>query len=370
MFSEVNNYINYLVKTKNLPYIDVYAVKGGKPVYRYFTGKNSVNGNEKLAMFSCTKPLTVVCAMKLIEQGKLSLTDKVSKYIPNFKNAYLINEKGEKVKPKQEITVYNLFTMSSGLDYERQTEDILKLQREKYETATTVDVCSTLVNRPLHFEPSTSFLYSMSHDVLGAVIEVITGETLAKYMEENIFVPLEMNNSSLETAKYFDTLKENYDITENGFELNDGSTLKSFIPVKNYSSGGAGLVTTVEDYMKFAKCLANNGLAENGYRLISEKSIKDIQTVRINLLQIKNTFTCGQGKDYGYGLGVRVRTKKLECGLPIGEFGWDGAAGSYLLVDNTNNISIVMGMNILGWPKVFEGEHLKIVEKIYNELKI
>ena len=77
-----------------------------------------------------------------------------------------------------------------------------------------------------------------------------------------------------------------------------------------------------------------------------------------------------QGKDYDYGLGVRVRREPLECGIPKGEFGWDGAAGSYVLVDTDNGISVTMGMNILDWPKIFSGEHLAIAKLIYEGLEI
>ena len=85
-------------------------------------------------------------------------------------------------------------------------------------------------------------------------------------------------------------------------------------------------------------------------------------------MSVNNGFTCVQGEDYGYGLGVRVRQKATDWGLEEGEFGWDGAAGSYTLVDTDNGISITMGMNILAWPKAFTGEHLAIANRIYEEL--
>ena len=93
-----------------------------------------------------------------------------------------------------------------------------------------------------------------------------------------------------------------------------------------------------------------------------------MKTVTFDSVDVKNTFTCVQGKDYGYGLGVRVRTTPLECGIPKGEFGWDGAAGSYVLVDTDNGISVTMGMNILNWPEIFSGEHLAIAKLIYEAI--
>ena len=93
-----------------------------------------------------------------------------------------------------------------------------------------------------------------------------------------------------------------------------------------------------------------------------------MKEIHFDSVNLECTYTCVQGKDYGYGLGVRVRTTPLECGIPKGEFGWDGAAGSYVLVDTDNNISITMGMNILDWPKIFKGEHLAIAKLIYEDL--
>ncbi|MBR6795040.1 MAG: serine hydrolase, partial [Clostridia bacterium] len=80
-----------------------------------------------------------------------------------------------------------------------------------------------------------------------------------------------------------------------------------------------------------------------------------------------NQFTCLQGRDYGYGFGVRVRKVATDWGLPQGEFGWDGAAGSYLMIDPINKVSIVMGMNVKGWPSIFQDKHLEIVKLIYEK---
>ena len=162
---------------------------------------------------------------------------------------------------------------------------------------------------------------------------------------------------------------QNYDTLEdNSFIAERGNCYKHFHPTKNYSSGGAGLVATAEDYAIFAATLASGGVSENGYRLLKPESIEKMKELQFDGLNVNNNYTCVQGKDYGYGLGVRVRTNALDCGIPKGEFGWDGAAGSYVLVDTDNAISITMGMNILDWPKVFKGEHLAIAKLIYEEL--
>ena len=105
------------------------------------------------------------------------------------------------------------------------------------------------------------------------------------------------------------------------------------------------------------------------YESLSEY-FKRIYGKRLTKICIDGGFTCLQGNDYGYGLGVRTRTVATEWGLPVGEFGWDGAAGSYLLADPKNKISVFIGMHLKSWPKVFVGKHLEIVKRIYEELKI
>ena len=366
MFGKTTDYIDKLVAEKKLPLLDVLVCKNHKQIYRHFGSyENSFSDKDKLCMFSCTKVLTAVSGMKLIEEGKIDLDDPVSKYIPAFADAYTLDEKGE--KHREVITVRHLFTMSSGFDYKRITPEVERLIKERYNTATTTDVICEILKKPLNFKPGSRFLYSLSHDALGALIETVEGINLAEYMQKFIFDPLGMKDSTMFHELYDENPPIVHKITDTGFEV-DTSGLYSRHPVKNYRNGGSSLISTVEDYAKFADTLASGGATEDGYRLITPESIELMKTVVFDSVNVNNTFTCVQGTDYGYGLGVRVRTAPLKCGVPKGEFGWDGAAGSYVLVDTDNGISITMGMNILNWPTIFSGEHLNIVKLIYEEL--
>ena len=368
MFTNATNYINKLIDEKKLPLLNVMVYKNHELLYKHCGSYTGIHGeDELLCMFSCTKVLTAVSAMKLLEEGKISLDDPVSKYIPEFENAFTLDEAGN--KHSEVITVRHLFTMSSGFDYNRRTPEILKLAEEKYESATTTDVICKLLKNPLKFKPGERFLYSLSHDALGALIEVIEGMSLAEYMQKHIFTPLGMKSSTMQSEKFNDNPPTCYNILEDdSFTPENGDVFRGFNITKNYVSGGASLVSTAEDYAIFADTLASGGKAKNGYQLIKPETIEKMKEVQFDCLNVKNTYTCVQGKDYGYGLGVRVRTAALECGIPKGEFGWDGAAGSYTLVDTDNGISITMGMNILNWPQVFKGEHLAIAKLIYEEI--
>ncbi len=126
------------------------------------------------------------------------------------------------------------------------------------------------------------------------------------------------------------------------------------------------MISTVEDYAVFADALACDGIAANGYQVIDTKTLKEVRSEQISALAVNNNFTCVQGDEYGYGLGVRVRKVDTDWGLKIGEYGWDGAAGAYLLVDPQRQISVTMGKHLREWHNVFVGKHLEIVKHIYQ----
>ena len=367
MFEKATGYIDRLIEEKKLPLLDVLVKRGHEEVYRHcgsYTGE--FGKDEKLCMFSCTKVLTVTMAMRLIEEGKISLDAPVWDYIPAFKGAYTLDENGNRHPEK--ITVRHLFTMSSGLDYNISRPAIVKLSRANYESATTTDVISALMEYPLNFTPGQEFFYSLSHDALGAVIETVTGMNLADYAEKIIFTPLGMKNSTMRSEGYIKNPPINHEITDTGFIKERGNSYKHFHPTKNYVSGGASLISTVEDLSVFADTLAAGGITKDGYRIVKPETIEKIKEIQFGGFSVKNHYTCVQGADYGYGLGVRVRAVPHPSGIPVGEFGWDGAAGSYILVDTDNNISITMGLNIMAWPLVFAGEHLAIATRIYEDL--
>lgn len=118
------------------------------------------------------------------------------------------------------------------------------------------------------------------------------------------------------------------------------------IPTPAYESGGAGLVFTVEDYIRFADALACGGISANGYQVVKEETLQKLVSKQFKTISVNNGFTCVQGEDYGYGLGGRVRGKTTEWGLNKGEFGWDGAAGAYVMVDPEKKVSVFIGMHL------------------------
>lgn len=360
-------YINSLLSQKGIPYFDISVSIGHTPVLRYYTSLDGkATGKEQLFFYSCTKPLTVSCAMRLVEEGKLCLDDEVSKYLPAYADTFVLDGDGQRIPTKTKMTVKHLLTMTGGLSYDKGAEPIVDLARESKGKADTLAFVNSFVKSPLSFQPGERFQYSLCHDVLGAVIQVASGKKFSEYMQEVIFEPLGMKNSffhreGVEIADLYNCFPDKV--------IRPVEKKNNLIFGENYDSGGAGVIGCVEDYARFARVLANGGTSEKGYRLLQEETLQEIRKEQLASFTINNTFTVVQGADYGYGLGMRTRLKETKWGLPVGEFGWDGAAGSYLMIDPVRKISIVMGMHVLSWPTCFIGEHLAIVQRVYEDMR-
>lgn len=355
--------LSELIKEKNIPYLDILVKKEHETILRSYDSRdNKATGKENLFLFSCTKPMTVACVLHLVEEGKLSLDDEVAKYLPDYANTFLNN--GEKTKNR--ITIQHLLTMTGGFTYilpERAKELLIKTENK----ATTIEVVSQFVKDPLKFEPGERYEYSLCHDVLGAVVEVVSGKRFSEYMKEVIFQPLGMQSMGFHTEQLLE-MEKLYQAKPSG-EIIEIPINNELVYGENYDSGGAGVIGNVEEYARFADLLACGGKSEDGYMLLKKGTVDLLRQETIASLNVDNSFTCVQGDDYGYGLGVRVRKKQTDWGLPVGEFGWDGAAGTYIMADPINKISIVIGMHLRGWPNVFKGEHLRLVQCVYEDMK-
>jgi CubicO group peptidase (beta-lactamase class C family) len=241
--------------------------------------------------------------------------------------------------------------MAAGFDYDLRKPPMRELLASN-PNATTIEVVNSFVKSPLCFEPGEKFNYSLCHDVLGAIIEAVSGKRFSEYLKENIWQKLGMertsfgikpNSGAVQCARYTYANDELvYDPNKNVFSLSD-----------NYESGGAGISTCVYDYSLFADAMANGGVGASGERILKAETIDMMRTEQLSKHLKDPTFIFD---DYGYGLGVRTQVTKC-CGSksPIGEFGWDGAAGSYIMMDTENRLSIFFAMNVLNWPLLIDG---------------
>ena len=371
MNTEILNAINSLINELKIPSLGVEITKNGNGVfsgyYGFYDDKKTqpLNGGALYFMYSLSKVVTVVAGYQLVEKGLLSLEDKVSKYIPAFKDCFYLKD-GQKVSVTNEITIKHLFTMTAGFGYINAQDNYFK-QVIKNKDLTTFEVVSALAKTPLKFEPGYTYHYGLNHDILACVIEVVSGVDFNTYLTKNIFEPLEMFDTCVVKNGAFDENK----MAEN-YVLNNGNYVKTkkvhvLTYTNNYQSGGAGILSTCKDFSKFASALSLGGIGKNGKRILSENGVKAIYTPALTEFQHK-TFTCAQGDGYTYGLGVRTRIEPTLY-TPIGEFGWDGAGGCYTFIDANNKLSLTVTTSVLNWHptycKLYETLR-ELTYKLYN----
>ncbi len=376
-FKPVIDYVdNVLCMEKGVPGCDLKIMQGHNTLLRHsfgvsdYKGKVPVSADDIYFMYSCTKPVTCTAALQLFEQGVIGLDDPVYKYIPEYKEAFLIKN-GNKALAENTMTLRHLFTMSAGLNYDMFKEPIKKVIAEN-PNAGTVDIVKAFVLSPLEFEPGERFQYSLCHDVLAAVVEVASGMKFSEYLTENIFKPLGMKNSSFEISDIEkQRVAAQFQCVE-ACKIVAIDRVNDFKLSKNYESGGAGLNCTVDDYSLFADALANGGKGINGARILKAETIDLMRTEQLSSYSMdNNNFSCAAGPGYGYGLGVRTLIDK-SCGQrsSIGEFGWDGAAGAYVMIDPKERLSIFFAMHVKNWPALIGCGHAPIRDLTYEVLGI
>ena len=317
-------------------------------------------------LYSCTKPVTAAAAQRALEQGLFTLDTPVSRFLPGWAEAHVIEDG---VRVPVEVTVRHLLTMTAGLNYDRQRPSLQALMARTGGTAGTVEVADTLGKDPLCFRPGTKFQYSLCHDVLGAVIEAASGLRFRDYVGREILEPLGMKDAEFFTdTPPFAHMAAlwTYDAASKKRSLSGPGNSHVLSP--NFDSGGAGLVSTALDYLKFADAMACGGIGANGARVLQAESIDRMRTEQLTAMGSRD-FSCTCGADYGYGLGVRTRTAFREGGMSApGEFGWDGAAGADLTVDPAHRLSAVYVQHVLGWPSMQGIVHLQLRDVLYPAL--
>ncbi len=324
-----------------LPGFDLVVYKGGECILRHMNGysdlenKVKMQGNERYNIYSCTKGITCVAALQLWEKGLYSLEDKLSDYMPEFKEMN-VSCNGEIKKAQNPILIKHLFEMTAGFSYETESPQILKCKEETKGLCSTREVMKFLAKEPLLFEPGDRWEYSLCHDVLAALVEVVSGEKFEDYVKKNIFDPLKMEKSTLMLPDdEIETIAPQYRF-EKGKAVNVGKNILEYKIGKEYASGGAGGISTVDDYIKFLEGLRT-------CKLLKPETVKLMMADRLTDNQKRTYWT---RETHGYGLGVRCTHPEMQNT----DFGWGGAAGAYWAVDVENELSIYFGAHLISSP--------------------
>lgn len=326
-----------------IPGWDCIVMQDGKVVYRKMDGFSDyertlpVSGKERYNLYSCSKPITCVAALKLWEEGKYKLSDKLSDYMPEFENMTVKTAEGV-VAAEKPILIKNLFTMTSGFDYGVGWPIRERMRKETNCECATRDVMREFANVSLPYQPDAQWQYGLSHDILAGLVEVISGERFGEYVRKNIFEPLGMDNSTfLLPDEELDTISAQYRYNAETKEYKPiGPEIDVYKYGSLYESGGAGVVSTVEDYIKFLEALRVGDV-------ILKKETIDLMTS--NILTEEQAKTYWRTASHGYGLGVRTPKEGVSF-----DFGWGGAAGSFLLVDRTHNVTMFYAQHVLSSP--------------------
>lgn len=337
-FDNTKHYLETAI-ADHFPIYDCIVMQNGRQLCRFmggYTDKDKTaapTGNETYWIYSCSKVSTVTAAMMLVEQGKMSLDDDVAKYLPEFADVMVKNADGGLSKPKNSIKIADLFSMTSGIDYDINIPGIQQAIRNN---GTTREIVAQFSKKPLLFNPGEHWCYGLSHDILAAIVEVISGMKFSEFMSKNIFEPLKMTDTTYHPTKdLMDRMCQRWRL-EGEYKPDSFDNWYKF--TDNYESGGAGLVSCTEDYAKFIDALAS-GSSPDGYRLLKPETVDIIRKGRLTDEMLNDFWKKDEG--YNYGLGVYTVTHDFESGVPAGTFGWDGAAGSFISIDTKNKISIM-----------------------------
>jgi len=318
-------------------------------------------------IYSMTKPITSIVLMQLYEEGHFLLEDPLEQFLPEFANPkVMIGGTAEKPVTRaaaRSISIRDILTHTSGLTYGflHETPIDERYRKKKLGDFVTPDYSlregmKQLASEPILFDPGTAWNYSMSTDVCGAVVEVITGQTLAQAFAERVFEPLGMIDTGFSVpASTADRFTSLYATLQPGqFSRIDSLTKSSYLSPPAFLSGGGGLVSTIADYQKFASMLLAGGVAPDGDQVIGRRTLEYMATNHLPDGQDLNSM--GQSlfaevamEGMGFGLGFSVIDDPVANGsmCSVGEFAWGGAASTAFWIDPVEELTAIFMTQLL-----------------------
>lgn len=350
----LNSVMHSYVDNNDISAIQTAIVKNGKIVhfdsygYSDISEKDILDEGDIFRIASMTKPIVSLALMMLYEEGKFKLDDPVYKYIPEFKN--LTVKKRKKNKPiKNDVKIIDLLRHSAGFSF-KGPEDyrkVIDMTLEQY----TQDAIKT----PLVYEPGTQWRYSSSTDIVGYLVEVLSGLRLDRFLKARLFDPLGMEDTFFELPKFSNHRLTTLYVKENEGDLVsfDNKSNSPFTENVILFNGSGGLLSTTSDYLKFCQMLLNGGSFNNTKIITSETIALMKEDHSIGLKYKKLIF----GKKKGFGLGFEVVKENDTKFGSKGTFGWGGMFGTYFRIDPVENMVFIY------MTQSFETYNLKLSDK-------
>lgn len=364
-FDRLKDFLDFYLPMLGVPGSDTVIYKDHQEIFRHTTGFDNLKNRIPLKkdnvynLYSCTKVATCIAAMQLVERGEILLTDPVHIYFPEYKNLTV-----ERRTPEGEVyleragkpmLIQHLLSMTSGISGNLNRPAVNRLIAEKGDECTTRDIVRAFPADPLLFEPGEGFCYGLSHDVLGAIVELVSGMDLEEYMKKHIFEPLGMKETTFKVTNL------NYGRIASQYEYDNIGRCAIEIPrdqnnfrfTRNYFSGGAGLMSTVDDYILIADALANEGVGKNGNRILSAAAVRLLSSPTLEGRAVED-YKAMRHDGYVYCNGVRRMEYPGKVGslVPEGFFGWDGMRMCLCFSDPKNKIALFHAEHINGFNPI------------------
>ncbi|MCA6255753.1 MAG: beta-lactamase family protein [Phenylobacterium sp.] len=354
-----------------LPFVHLQVTRGGERVHETVQGLADRERGRAATregvhrIYSMTKPITSLAFMMLVEEGKVALDDPVSRFIPEWKDLAVFSAGTGPyltTPPARPMQMIDLLRHTSGLTYGFQTRTNVDAVYRKLKIADAhgpLDMpgfVDTLARLPLEFSPGEAWNYSVSTDVLGVLVERISGQRFQDFLAERILAPLGMTETGFsvraDQAKRFSAC---YAPTpEGGLTLQDDPVTSAYHQTPRFHSGGGGLVSTADDYMKFCRMLVNHGEL-NGHRLIAPATLRLMASNHLpggqDLTMLsRSLFSEATNAGVGFGLGFAVTFDPVRAMLTSspGEYYWGGAASTAFWIDPVKDIAVVFLTQLMG----------------------
>ena len=335
-----------------LPGVMYGVVRSGGVVH--VSGVGDYERDDVFRIYSMTKPITAVATLVLMEEGKLLLTDPVARYLPEFAEPRVMLDDGSTRPASRPITIRHLLTHTAGLTYGGGESRVSKLYGEAdlWSAGSLTEFSHRVAALPLVDDPGELWRYSVSLDILGRLVEVVSGMSLEAFMASRIFRPLGMVDTTF-------TLRDDqrarfvplFNYREGGMTPAGQGAVDSFV-APNFAAGGGGLVSTLPDYLRFARMLLNDGELD-GARVLSRKTVDLMMadhamamnpSLKVNeswLGRTENRNGSAEFIGFGFGLGGAVVRDPARNGVAgsVGTYGWGGTGNTYVFIDRKENVS-------------------------------
>ncbi len=368
----MQNRMNEYVDNGQLAGVQTAVIRKGKLVhfdtygYEDIDTKDPLKDNSIFRIYSMTKPIVSIGLMMLYEEGRFQLNDPLHKYAPEFKEMQVYVGDGKTEAATEPIRIVDVLRHTTGFGYgwgfpPNHVDSLYKEGAKR--VGTNREFLKTMSTLPLYHQPGKAWRYSVSTDVAGALLEIISGQPLDKFLEERILNPLGMKDTHFEVPDAKDErFITNYTHKKDGtLQTIDHPSMSKYCKEVKMFSGGGGLVSTTNDYLRFCQMLLNKGEL-NGVRLISPKTLELMTSDHT-----KNTPHAGgpivlpaRGTAFGLGFSVTTDLGATEMLGSVGAYGWGGAAGTYFRIDPQEDLAILMMIQVMPY------NHLQARERFHN----